>query len=133
MATVCIICEKETGGRRVMDDFVIRAIRKVKSALRIAKNNTLVVCPGCIETYASKRTKYERDLVMHAIVGGMVLLLFALLPIFTTGFSLLPILLGLMLFALIMALSVFSHCPKLEEKRQADEPARKNAKKVKKK
>jgi hypothetical protein len=128
MAKVCIICEKETGGKLVMDDFVITLIRKVKTALSIAKNNTLVVCQGCMEAYSAKRTKYERDLVVHAIVGGMVLLLFVLLPLFTTGFSIASILLGLVLFALIMALSVFSHCPKVEDGGAREAAEKKKAK-----
>lgn len=115
MAKVCIFCYKEKDGAAVKDDFVISSIRKVKRAIGIAKNNTLVVCSDCTETYTEKRTKYERDLVMHAVVGGLVLLLFVFLPIFTTGFSIVSILLGLLLFLLIMALSVFSHCPKVEE------------------
>ena len=114
MARVCIICYKEKDGRAVADDAVIRAIRKVKTLLRVAKNNELVVCADCMEAYRAKRAKYERDLAIHAVIGGLVLLLFILLPIFTSGFSLVSILLGLLLFGLIMLLSVFSHCPKVE-------------------
>ena len=115
MAKVCIFCYKEKDGRPVADDFVIRTIRKAKEALHIAKNNTLVVCPECMETYAKKRAKYERDLAIHAAIGGLVLLLFVLLPLFTTGFSIVSVLLGLLLFCLIMAFTVFSHCPKMED------------------
>jgi len=115
MATICIICYNEKEGKDIEDDVVILAIRKAKNAIGIAKNNRLVVCPGCMEVYKQKRGKYERDLVIHAIIGGLVLLLFVLLPIFTTGFSITSLLLGLLLFALIMALSIFSHCPKIAE------------------
>lgn len=115
MAKVCIICYEEKDGRDVQDDMVISAIRKAKNAFRIAKNNHLVVCPGCTEAYREKRARYERDLVIHAVIGGLVLLLFVLLPIFTTGFSITSVLLGFLLFALIMALSIFSHCPKMAE------------------
>jgi len=115
MAKVCIICYNEKDGRDVEDDIVIATIRKAKKALGIAKNNHLVVCHDCAEVYKEKRGKYERDLVVHVIIGGVVLLLFVLLPIFTTGFSITSVLLGLLLFVLIMALSVFSHCPKIAE------------------
>ena len=113
MARVCIICYKEKDGRAVADDAVIRAIRNVKTMLRVAKNNELVVCAECMEAYKAKRAKYERDLAIHAAIGGLVLLLFILLPLFTSGFSLVSVLLGLLLFGLIMLLSVFSHCPKV--------------------
>jgi hypothetical protein len=117
-------------GRTVADDAVIRAIRNVKTMLRIAKNNELVVCADCMEAYRAKRAKYERDLAIHAVIGGLVLLLFVLLPLFTSGFSLVSVLLGLLLFGLIMLLSVFSHCPKIEggaELRAAPHAALKSA------
>lgn len=113
MAKVCIVCYKEKDGRAVADDAVIRAIRKTKNFLHVAKNNQLVVCPECMDAYRAKRARYERDLAIHAVIGGLVLLLFILLPVFTSGFSLVSVLLGLLLFGLIMLLSVFSHCPKV--------------------
>ena len=115
MAKVCKICEKETAhGKRVEDDAVIQAIRKVKQALRIAKNNELMVCEGCLEVYSKKREKYERNLVMHVIIAALVLLAFIMLPLFTSGFSLWSVILGLLLAALVVALSTFSHTPKIE-------------------
>ncbi|MEM4554775.1 MAG: hypothetical protein QXT25_02930 [Candidatus Anstonellaceae archaeon] len=125
MAKVCIICEKETDGFLVLDDYVIRFIRSVKNALGIAKNNTLVVCSNCLEEYKKKRAKYERDLAIHAVVGGLVLLIMVFLPLFTSGFSITAVFFGLLLFGMIMALSVFSHCPKIEEK---PEPKKKGKK-----
>lgn len=122
MAKVCIICYQEKSGVAVQDDAVIRAIRGVKQKLNMAKNNTLVVCEGCMEAYRKKRQKYERDLVMHVVLAGVVLIVFVLAPIFTSGFSIAAIVLGVLLAALIVALSVLSHCPKVaggqEEKRK---------------
>lgn len=113
MAKVCIICYQEKSGTPVLDDAVIRAIRGMKQRLNVAKNNTLVVCEGCMEAYRKKRQKYERDLVMHVVLAGVVLVVFVLAPIFTSGFSLAAVVLGVLLAALIVALSVFSHCPKI--------------------
>ena len=122
MAKVCIICYQEKNGAAVLDDAVITTIRRIKRKLNMAKNNTLVVCVGCMETYWKKRQKYERDLVMHVVLAGIVLIVFVLAPIFTSGFSIPAILLGVLLAALIVALSVFSHCPKVaggkEEKKE---------------
>ena len=50
---------------------------------------------------------------MHVVLAGIVLIVFVLAPIFTSGFSIPAILLGVLLAALIVALSVFSHCPKV--------------------
>ena len=119
MAKVCIICYQEKSGSAVLDDAVIRAIRGIKQRLRMAKGNELVVCPGCMETYRKKRQKYERDIVMHVVLAGVVLVVFVLAPVFTSGFSLSALVLGLVLAALIVALSVFSHCPKIAEKASA--------------
>ena len=114
MARVCIICTKETQkGQRVEDDFVIRIIRRAKRSLRIAKNNELVVCESCMEAYRKRRENYEKNLVMHVVLAAVVLIIFAVLPIFTTGFSLPALLLGIVLGGMIVALSVFSHCPKI--------------------
>jgi len=122
MAKVCIICYQEKNGVPVQDDAVIRAIRSIKQRLHMAKNNALVVCAGCMEAYQKKRQKYERDLVMHVVLAGVVLVVFVLAPIFTSGFSIPAIVLGVLLAALIVALSVFSHCPKIaggkEEKKE---------------
>ena len=115
MAKACVVCHKEgvQEGYLVEDDLVIRSIRAAKQKLGIAKNNVLVVEKGCLEAYRPKRAKYERDLAIHAAIGALVLLVFVLLPIFTTGFSIVSVLLGLLLFCLIMAFTVFSHCPKI--------------------
>jgi len=115
MAKVCIICEQVvTHGKRVEDDIVIQGIRRAKQALHIAKNNELMVCDNCVDAYAKKREKYEKNLVMHVIIASLVLLAFILLPLFTSGFSLWSLVLGALLAVLIMALSTFSHTPRVE-------------------
>ncbi len=132
MSRACVVCHKEgvQGGHLVEDDLVIRSIRAAKRKLGIAKNNVLVVEEGCLEAYKPKRAKYERDLAIHAAIGALVLLIFVLLPVFTTGFSIVSVLLGLLLFCLIMAFTVFSHCPKIGGGAAAGKapPARKAAK-----
>jgi hypothetical protein len=129
MAKVCIICYQEKSGTPVLDDAVIRAIRGMKQRLNTAKNNTRVVCPGCMENYKKKRQKYERDLVMHVVLAGVVLVVFVLAPVFTSGFSLAAVVLGLLLAALIIALSVFSHCPKIAAGPQEREETKRKARK----
>lgn len=128
MAKVCIICEKEVQhGHAVQDDFVIRAIRKVKQRLNMARNNVLVVEEGCLEEYRKRRAKYERDVVIRVVFAAIILLVFVLLPIFTTGFSVWATLLGLVLAGMFMALSLFSHFPKIAEQKAAAQVAAKTA------
>jgi len=116
MAKVCIVCSKEVaGGHKVEDDSVIRAIRKIKRQFGVARNNELYVCEGCMEEYKKKRGKYERDLVIHAVLAAIVLIMMVVLPIFTSGFSLTAIVLGVLLAAIIMAFSLFSHWPKIAD------------------
>lgn len=120
MAKVCIICGKEAkGGHPVQDDFVIVGIRRIKNALRIAKNNELVVTDECMEQYTKKRQKYERDMMMHVILGAFVFLVIALLPVFTTGFSIIAVLLGALLAILIIGLALLSHVPRVADAKPA--------------
>jgi hypothetical protein len=114
MAKACIICAKTVPhGFAVEDDMVISGIRAIKQKLGIAKNNELVVCPDCVEEYKKKRGEYEKRLVQHVVIASVVLLVFVLLPIFTTGFSLWAVVLGVVFAAGVMLLSVFAHCPKV--------------------
>lgn len=113
MARVCIICGKVAArGHKVEDDFVICGIRRIKRALHMAKNNELVVGPDCLEEYKKKRQKYERTLMTHVILAALVFLLVALLPIFTSGFSIYAVLLGALLALMIIGLAILSHVPK---------------------
>ncbi|MCX8175017.1 MAG: hypothetical protein N3E51_02325 [Candidatus Micrarchaeota archaeon] len=125
MAKVCIICEKETDGSAVADDFVIRTIRAVKQRFGIAKNNILVVCSSCMEEHRKRRERYERNLVMHVLVAAIILFAFVLLPVFTTGFSVSALVLGILLAAIIIGLSIFSHHPKLAPETQKPKPEEK--------
>ena len=114
MAKACIVCAKNVQkGLAVEDDLVISSIRAVKRKLGIAKNNELVVCPDCVEAYRKKRGEYEKRLVQYVVIASVVLLVFVLLPIFTTGFSLWAAFLGVVFAAGVMLLSVFSHCPRV--------------------
>ncbi|MCX8197596.1 MAG: hypothetical protein N3F07_00140 [Candidatus Micrarchaeota archaeon] len=128
MAKVCIICEKEAAqGLVVEDDAVIIAIRKVKNMLGVAKNNQLMVCDLCAESYKRKRESYERNIVIHTIIAALVLLAFILLPLFTSGFSIWSLVMGVVLAGVIMGFSLFSHVPKASQKKNEEPPAKESA------
>ncbi len=114
MAKVCIVCEKEKGGYPVEDDIVLRSIRRIKQSLRIAKNNELVVCEECLPEQQKKRQKFEKNLVMHVVIAAIVLIIFFFVSIFSPGgISLSGIILGIMLAALVVGMTVFNHWPKI--------------------
>jgi len=118
---VCIICGKERKGAQVQDDVVIRAIRRVKGALRVATNNTLVVCGGCMDEYKKKRAKFEKALVLYVVLAAILLVLIAVLPLISGKFfSLESILFGVLIGVFIIALSLIGYMPKIAEKKRAE-------------
>jgi hypothetical protein len=125
MAVKCIICERETNGTAVKDDAVIGFIRWAKRMMRMAQNNRLVVCRDCMATHKAKREKFEKNLVQHIVLGGIIFLGLTLVPIFTkAGFSLGASLVGLLFFAGIVGLAVLSsYHPAVEGERTVGEMA----------
>ena len=117
MAKVCIICSQEVkSGHAVADDAVIRLIRRAKQSLRIAKNNELVVCEKDLEAHKKKRQGYERNLAVYMVIAGIVLVLLVFLPIFTTGFSVQAVLVGVLFAALLVFMPILtSHTPALAQ------------------
>jgi hypothetical protein len=115
MATRCIICERETGGTPIAEDAVIKAIRAGKQALRMAQNNRLVVCNDCMEGYRAKRERFEKSLVQNIVLGGIIFLGLAIVPIFTkAGFQLGAALVGLLfLLGLVLLTVLTSYSPSL--------------------
>lgn len=135
MAKVCIVCQKETKtGYPVKDDFVIESIRKIKNYLRVAKNNELVVMEECLEEHKKKRERYEKNLILHIAIGGILFAVFAILPIFSGSFSIQGLVLGAIFAFFFIALSVFYHWPKLAlEPSRAEHPKKAEEEKKQKK
>ncbi|MCX8195324.1 MAG: hypothetical protein N3G22_04445 [Candidatus Micrarchaeota archaeon] len=132
MARVCIVCQKETkGGYKVEDDLVINTIRKIKQGLKIAKNNELVVMEECLEEHKKKRERYEKNLAIHVVIGGILFVIFTILPLLSGKFSIQGLLMGLVFAVLFIGLSVFYHWPRaqLEPQKKEKEGTEKKAKK----
>lgn len=118
---VCIICGKEKDGTPIKDDIVIRTIRKIKGALRLATNNTLVVCRECTDDYAKKRAKFEKTLVQYVVVAAILLVLILVLPLLSGKlFSLESLIFGILIGIFIIALSLIGYMPKTAEKKAAE-------------
>jgi hypothetical protein len=93
-------------GYPVREDYVIDAIRKVKSALGVAKNNTLVVCQGCADLRKQKREKFEQRFVQYGAVAVIAFLLLVLVPVFFGGGKNLVDMIKTAIMAAVLALVV---------------------------
>ena len=72
---VCLVCKQEKQGLPVMDDQVIRLIRRIKSRLGVARGNVLVVCEDDVEKALAKRSRFERYVMLLALLGAVMLVL----------------------------------------------------------
>ncbi len=119
MVEVCIMCHNELSGERaaaserVADTAVIRAIRRVKARLKMATNNTLVVCSGCLETHAKRLKSYERKMMIHAALAVILIVLIILIPMLAGAFNPGSILVGILMGGLIIALPLMDYVPPL--------------------
>ncbi|MFH2106071.1 MAG: hypothetical protein ABII22_02335 [Candidatus Micrarchaeota archaeon] len=117
---VCIICEKEvkgsnSGAKKVKIDVVIKAIRSMKSFLKVAKNNGLYVCKKDFESYRKKREKFERDMVLVSAIAAIVVLVLIGIPLLSGRLNLLDVFASLFLGVLLLAFGViFRYTPAIE-------------------
>ncbi len=114
---VCIICHEgiAEGGTPVKDDIIIRTIRNIKKRLRVAQNNTLVVCEKDLPEYQKRRKKFEKDIVVVAGISVFLFLILAGLPLLSGRFNIGAFVSGLMVSVAVLAIGVvFKHVPALE-------------------
>lgn len=109
---ICIICKKELtpaeikGAKRVVDDVVIKTIRKIKNFLNVASNNELYVCKEHLEEHNKKRKNYEKSIVLTLVFALVIFLGLTLLPVFNTGeININSMLLGLIVAVLLTLLN----------------------------
>ncbi len=139
MAKVCVICEKEVNaGERaflVKEDAVIKVIRRLKQALKIAKNNTLMVHEACLEQYTLRRKQFERRMLFVIIFAVVTIVGLNLLQLMAGIFSLNILLFSIILplFPLVLVL-ITTYCPEIDKKeKQEDEKKVKKKKDIKRK
>lgn len=113
MVEVCIMCHNEGSGEQVADTLVIRTIRRVKERLKMATNNSLVVCPGCLETHARRLKSYERKMLLHAALAVILIIMVIFVPLLASSFNPGSILVGLLMGGLIIALPLMDYVPPL--------------------
>ncbi len=114
---VCIVCgEEREEGTPVEEDVVLKSIRSVKQSLGIATNNILIVCEQCEEEYRKKREKFEKTFAQHVLFGILILLAIVVVPMLVGGvFQPGTILLGVLVAAFIIALSIVQYFPSITD------------------
>ncbi len=117
----CLICQKETVGSPVKEDFVIRGIRKIKTSLKIARGTNLIICDEHLEEARKKRERFEKSLLTYGGIGaviGIILVIAGLLG----GRDLISILSSMLIaILLIVVLVIFSlayYFPAVEERKK---------------
>jgi len=109
--SICVVCKQEKKGDRVEDDIYLETVRKIKNALRVATNNTLVVCKDCIPKAEEKRRRFERTVMTWGILAALLFVMFMLM--FPTLLSIFLSLVAIAFFMLIAFLT--SYFPKVEK------------------
>lgn len=116
---VCVSCEKDVSGKEafpIREDRVIRAIRSVKKALRVAQMNELYVCKDCLEGHKKKRKSFEKTMIFASILGALLALLVLLSPVLSGRIDPLGVLSGLLLALLVFTLPIyFKYAPAVED------------------
>jgi hypothetical protein len=117
---ICLICQKEAIGLPIREDFVIRGIRKIKTAFKVARGSKLIVCNEHLEEARKKRERFEKTLLTYGGSGGVIGILLIIASILG-GRDLLSILSVLLIAVLlIFILVIFSlayYLPAVEEKK----------------
>jgi hypothetical protein len=114
---VCISCQKDVGGRkavRVKEDRVIRVIRAVKNALRVAQNNELYVCEEDIKAHQERRRGFERSMLLAGILAGVIVLLFIVTLLLSGKLDAWALVSSILLALVILAFPLFRYAPALE-------------------
>lgn len=108
--SICIVCKQEKKGTEVEDDLYLETMRKIKTKLNIAKNNTLVVCKDCLPKAKEKRRRFEKTFMTWSILATVLfLMLIVMSPTLQSLFYGIAAVIFFILFSLI------SYFPKVEE------------------
>lgn len=127
--TVCVVCKKERNGLLIVDDPVIKTIRKIKARLGWLQGNRLVVCEDDVDAALAKRARFEKYLMWCAMLAlGMLLVL-----TFTSRAMLFGLLAGIFGGLLVMLMPVAAYYPQIDGKALNDYMGRRKKKPAEKK
>ena len=107
----CIVCGNERDGIEVKEDNVLRALRYIKYDLfkRPRRNNRIVVCKSCYESYKKHRKRYIGRQRLYLALGVLFLIFSILLAP-----SIYAALVGIVMIALLYLLSLLNYMPELD-------------------
>ena len=113
---VCIVTGEEVDrGYPVLEDSVIRLIRKIKAKLGTAKNNKLFVSEDHYEEYKKRRAEFEKRVMYGSIFVAVIFLVGILAPAFSGDFQRAVLMVGpvVILTLLVAVLLLFSYVPRI--------------------
>ena len=115
---VCITCQQGVEGKRavrVKEDRVIRAIRAIKKALRIAQMNELYVCEADIRKHLDHRRSFEKMMLFASVLAGLIVVLLIGLLVLSGRFDLWAMFSSLIIAGFVLSLPLFRYAPALED------------------
>ena len=116
---VCIICMQNKRGYKVIDDPVLSTIRRIKRALRIAKENRLYVCKKCYQEHKKRRGDFEKTVIIYGGLGAIIAMVLLLV-----NFSLNALVVGILIILFLLFLSLFKYHPAVKEVKKRGRKAR---------
>ena len=117
----CLICQKETIGSPVKEDFVIRGIRNIKTSLKIARGTNLIICDEHLEEARKKRERFEKSLLTYGGIGAVIGIILVIASLFG-GRDLISIfssmLIAILLIIVLVIFSLAYYFPAIEERKK---------------
>ncbi|MFH0885398.1 MAG: hypothetical protein V1861_06845 [Candidatus Micrarchaeota archaeon] len=115
---MCVSCQLDVEGKKafpIAEDRVIRILRAVKKALRIAQMNKLFVCEACMPKHMERRRSFEKTMLFASVLAGIMLLIMIIAPILSGRFEALAFVSGFIVAGFIVLLPVmFKYVPAVE-------------------
>jgi hypothetical protein len=114
---VCVSCQKDVENRRaarVREDRIIKGIRSLKSAFRIAQNNELYVCEDCLPKHMERRKSFEKTMLFASVFAGLMMLVIIVAPLLSGRFDPWAVVSGVVVAIFILALPIFKYAPAVE-------------------
>lgn len=115
---MCVSCQLDVEGKKafpIQEDRVIRAIRAVKKAFRIAQMNKLFVCEACMPKHMERRRSFEKTMLFASVLAGIMLLIMIIAPIWNGRFEAFTLISGFIVAGFVVMLPVmFKYVPAVE-------------------
>lgn len=114
---ICVSCEADVEGKRALkikEDRVIKAVRALKKALNIAKNNELYVCEACLPKHKEKRQSFEKSVLFGTVIAVVLLVILLGMLLLSGRFDPWAIVSVFVICGFILALPFFRYAPGVE-------------------